>query len=292
MVIILSKIHILADSSCDLTLEEAKEYDVRILPFSLNFENGEEYADRYDITPEEFYEKIRSSSSIPKTVQITPARFEEYFREEAALGYEELVVTVIASTASGTYQSAVIAKGVVEDEGVIKVHLIDSMNLSFGTGNAVIEGAKVLKDGKSGEEVAKVITETVRSTKSYFVVETLDYLRKGGRIKTATAVIGGVLDIRPILHVTNGCVEAFDKVRGEKKVIPKLISIFKEELENPENSTVMVLHGDAEEKANALAKALEEETGKKADIIHDVGAIIGAHSGPGVLGLVFTTKKY
>ncbi len=288
---ILSKIHILADSSCDLTLEEAKQYDVRILPFKLNFETGEEYADRYDITPEEFYKKIRSMDSIPKTVQITPAQFEEYFREEASLGYEEIIVITIASTASGTFQSATIAKNVVEDEGIIKVHLIDSMNLSFGTGNAVIQGAKALKDGKSAEEVAEIITKTVRSTKSYFVVETLDYLRKGGRIKTATAVIGGVLDIRPILHVTNGCVEAFDKVRGEKKVIPKLISIFKDEIQNPENSTVMILHGDAEEKANALAKALEEETGRKADIIHDVGAIIGAHSGPGVLGLVFTVKK-
>lgn len=288
---ILSKIHILADSSCDLTLEEAKQYDIRILPFSLNFENGEEYADRYDITPEEFYRKIRTITDIPKTVQITPAKFEEYFREEASLGYEEIVVIVIASTASGTYQSAVIAKGVVEDEGLIKVHLVDSLNLAFGTGNAVIQGAKALKQGKSAEEVAEIITDTVRSTKSYFVVETLDYLRKGGRIKTATAVIGGVLDIRPILHVTNGCVESFDKVRGEKKVIPKLISIFKEEVENPENSTVMILHGDAEEKANALALQLEEETGKKADIIHDVGAIIGAHSGPGVLGLVFTAKN-
>lgn len=291
MVITLSKIHILADSSCDLTLEEAKQYDIRILPFSLNFENGEEYADRYDITPEEFYKKIRTTTDIPKTVQITPAKFEEYFREEASLGYEEIVVTVIASTASGTYQSAVIAKGVVEDEGLIKVRLIDSMNLSFGTGNAVIQGAKALKEGKSAEEVAEIITDTVRSTKSYFVVETLDYLRRGGRIKTATAVIGGVLDIRPILYITNGCVESFDKVRGEKKVIPKLISIFKEEVENPENSTVMVLHGDAEEKAKSLALQLKEETGKEADIIHDVGAIIGAHSGPGVLGLVFTTKK-
>lgn len=288
---ILSKIHILADSSCDLTIEEAKQYDVRILPFSLNFENGEEYADRYDITPEEFYKKIRTTGDIPKTVQITPAKFEEYFREEASLGYEEIVVTVIASTASGTYQSAVIAKGAVEDEGLIKVHLVDSMNLAFGTGNAVIQGAKALKEGKSAEEIAEIITDTVRSTKSYFVVETLDYLRKGGRIKTATAVIGGVLDIRPILHIANGCVEAFDKVRGEKKVIPKLISIFKQEVENAEDSTIMILHGDALDKAKELSVRLKEETGKGADIIHDVGAIIGSHSGPGVLGLVFTVKK-
>ena len=287
----MSKIHILADTSADLTVEEAKEYDIRLLPFKLNLEDGTEYRDRLDISPEELYKILRETKQSVKTVQVTPTEFEEYFREEAELGYEELVVTTIASTASGTYQSALIAKSVVEEENLIKVHVVDSMNLSYGTGYAVIEGAKALKNGASAEEVAKVIKETVDSSKSYFTVETLEYLRKGGRIKAATAVIGGMLDIRPILIVEGGLVGSVDKVRGVKKVVPKYISLIKEDVKNFEDFTLILLGGDADEMVKAMAEGFEAEFGKKADIVRIVGATIGAHAGPGVSGFCFLPKK-
>lgn len=287
----MSKIHILADTSADLTAEEAKEFDIRLLPFRLTLEDGKEYNDRLDITPEELYKNLRETNQSVKTVQITPLGFEEYFREEAALGYEELVVVTIASTASGTYQSAMLAKGVVEEENLIKVHVVDSMNLSYGTGYAVIQGAKALKDGASGEEVAKIIKETVDSSKSYFTVETLDYLRKGGRIKAATAVIGGMLDIRPILTVHGGLVDSVDKVRGGKKVVPKFISLLKEGVADFEDFTLIFLDGDAKEMLDAMNEAVLAEFGKKADIIRTVGATIGAHAGPGVFGFCFLPKK-
>lgn len=288
----MSKIHILADSSADLTLEEAEKYQIRVLPFRLCFENGEEYRDRIDITTEAFYKKIRTTGMIPKTVQITPAEFEEIFREEAAAGYEELVVVTIASAASGTYQSAVLAKEIVEGEGLIQIHLVDSMNLAHGTGYAAIKGAEVLAAGGTAEQVAQRIQEVLANMQTYFVVETLDYLKKGGRIRTATAIIGGMLDIRPILYIKDGMVESYDKVRGEKKVNPKFISILKEKITDFENCTLMIFEGDAAEKAKILAEQIEAETGKKVDVFHDVGPIIGSHSGTGVLGVCFITKKF
>lgn len=287
----MSKIHILADTSADLTVEEAKEFDIRLMPFRLNMEDGTEYKDRVDISPEELYKKLRETNQLVKTVQVTPADFEDYFREEAAAGYEELVVVTIASTASGTYRSALMAKEIVEEENLVKVHVVDSMNLSYGTGYAVIEGAKALKNGASAEDVAKIIKETVDSSKSYFTVETLDYLRKGGRIKAATAVIGGMLDIRPILTVHEGLVDSVDKVRGGKKVVPKFISILKEGVKDFDDFTIMLLDGDAKEMLDAMSEAVEQEFGKKAEIIRTVGATIGAHAGPGVFGFCFLPKK-
>lgn len=287
----MSKIRILSDTSADLSVEEAKEYNIRLLPFKLNLEDGTEYRDRLDISPEELYKNLRETKQSVKTVQVTPTEFEEYFREEAEEGYEELVVVTIASTASGTYQSAMLAKGIVEEENLIKVHVVDSMNLSYGTGYAIVEGAKALKEGATGEEVAKIIKETVDSSKSYFTVETLEYLRKGGRIKAATAVIGGMLDIRPILTVEGGLVGSVDKVRGVKKVVPKFISLLKEDVKDFDDFTIMLLDGDAKAMLEEMNEALFAEFGKKAEIIRTVGATIGAHAGPGVFGFCFVPKK-
>lgn len=288
----MSKIHILMDTSSDLAIEEAKEYNIRLLPFKLNFESGEELHDKVDISPSELYKRLRDTKQIPKTVQITPAEFEEAYREEAALGYDEIVVVTIASTASGTYQSATIAKEIVEGENLIKVHLVDSMNLSYGTAFATIQGAKALQNGADGKTVAKTIKEVVDSSKSYFTVETLEYLKKGGRIKTATAIIGGVLDIRPILVVKDGLVDSADKVRGSKKVIQKLVSMVKTEIKNANDCTIITLSGDADAQSELLEKAIEEEIGVKVLKRAQVGATIGAHAGPGVLGICFLPKKY
>ena len=289
----MSKILIMADSSGDITLDEAKEYGVRVLPFKLNFGDGKEYFDRADISPEDFYKRMRETGEMAKTVQITPAEFEEHFKQAASEGYTDIVLVTIGSTASGTNQSANIAKQAVEDDGVIHVEVVDSLHLAFGTGHATLCGAKYLAENPeaSAKDVADRIREVLAHTNSYFVVETLDYLRKGGRIKSATAVIGGVLDIRPILYVNNGVVESYDKVRGAKKVLPKFISIVQEKVENPSEAEFYVLDGDSDALACELAEKIEAEFGVK-PFRHDVGSIIGAHAGPGVLGLCIVDKKF
>ncbi|MBQ2968321.1 MAG: DegV family protein [Clostridia bacterium] len=290
----MSKILIMADSSGDIRPEEAKEYGIRVLPFKTNFGDGIEYRDRVDITTEEFYKRMREGNEAPKTVQITPAEFEDEYKKAAAEGYTDIVMVTIGSTASGTNQSATIAKGVVEDEGIVNVEIVDSLHLAFGTGHATICGAKYLAENPdaSAKDVADRIREVLSHTQSFFVVETLEYLRRGGRIKSATAVIGGVLDIRPILYVNNGVVESLDKVRGAKKVLPKFIEILHQKAPNPDEAMFFVLDGDAEEQASALAKRIEEEIGRPVDMRHDVGITIGAHAGPGVLGLCIVDKKF
>lgn len=290
----MSKILIMADSSGDITPAEAKEYGVRVLPFKLNFGDGVEYRDRVDITAEEFYEKVRTGDQNPKTVQITPAEFEEHYKQAASEGYTDIVMVTIGSTASGTNQSANIAKQAVEEDGIINVEVVDSMHLSFGSGYSTLQGAKFMKENPdaSAKEVADVIRKTVATADSYFVVETLDYLRRGGRISSATAVIGGVLDIRPILRVANGLVESFDKVRGAKKVVPKFIDILRQKCDGKYDDKVfIVLDGDGKEQAEALKLKIEEEIGRSVDMHHDVGAIIGSHSGPGVVGVCVMEKN-
>ena len=286
----MSKIRILVDSPSDLPLEVAREHNILVIPVNLSFDSVTLYRDKYDITAEDFYQKLRSTDVIPKTTLITPIEFEEVFREQAK-EYDELIVMTIASTASGTFQAAVTAKQAVEEDLPVKIHLVDSMSLSYGYAYVALEGANWLKQGKSAEEIVQHMQETIANLNTYFAVETLDYLKKGGRIRTTTAIIGGMLDIRPILQVKEGLVSAIDKVRGEKKVFPKFIEIMKQNISDVEHTKIYILNSDVPDKAEELSDLIEKEVGKRPDGIQQVGPVIGCHAGPGVIGVLFILNQ-
>lgn len=288
----MSKIRVLVDSPGDLSLEEAQEHNVLVIPVKLTFDGETLYRDKYDIDAQTFYKMERQfgTEKMPKTMQITPIEFEELFREQAR-EYDELIVLTLGSPTSGTFQSAMNAKRAVEEDLPVKIHMIESMHLSFGYGYVAAEAGKLAEQGKSAEEVVAYINSMLPRLHTYFTVESLDYLKKGGRIKTATAIIGGMLDIRPILQVKDGLVSAVDKVRGEKKVVPKYLSLLKELMEQSPNGMLVILHTDNLEKAEQFGQTIEAQLGRKVDRIVEAGPVIGAHSGPGVLGFCYIAQN-
>ncbi len=284
----MSKIKILTDSASDLPLDVAKEKNIRVLPFKLTLD-GENYVkDKYDITEEEFYKKLRETDAFPKTAQITPAEFEDAFKEELE-NADELIYIGLSSKASGTYNNANIAKAIVEDETGKKVHLVDGRMFSYGYGDAVIRAVDMAEGGMSADEIVEKLDEILENTETYFGVETLDYLKKGGRISTMSAVIGGMLDIRPVLKVNDGLVGAFDKVKGEKKLMLKIEELFKKEVEGLSDYRVTILTTDDFDKLEKLQE-IADRNGINITNKAIVGSVIGCHAGPGAFGVIIAKK--
>jgi len=281
----MAKIKVLTDSGSDITLEQAKEYDIGFIPVCLTFDGEKVLEDKYDIGTEEFYKRLRETGDVPKTTQITPGKFSEVFSGYAR-EYDELIVFLLGSNTSGTFQNAFNAKAEVEENHNIKIHLIDTQLLSMGYGYPAIRAAQMVKEGLSSEEIITKCEAMIKSCYTLFAVETLDFLKKGGRIKSLTAIIGGMLDIRPILTVTDGLVYAIEKVKGEKKVFPKFMELIAPKVAEMKNPKLIVLNSDVPEKAEKLIAMLKEKTGLDVTVNGPVGVIIGAHAGPGVLGVI------
>ncbi len=282
----MSRIKIMADSPCDIPLSLANESDITIIPIKFTID-GTTYRDKYDMEIQEFYKVLRETGAVPVTSQITPLEFEEAFREEAK-DYDEIIAIILSGSSSGTFQNANLAKSIVEDETDVKIHLVDSQSFSFAYGYSVLKAAKMVKEGKTSSEIIEKLNNILSTQKVYFGVETLDYLKKGGRIKTTTAVIGGILDIRPVLMIKDGLVSAIDKVKGEKKFFSKIIEYVVSAAAEIENHKIYVLHSDVPEKAEILKGMLREKGLKPEEEQFYVGPVIGTHAGPGAYGIIVT----
>ncbi|NLY43676.1 MAG: DegV family protein [Clostridiaceae bacterium] len=278
----MARIKIITDSTADIPKQVAEDLDITVVPLTVHF-GDESYKDWYDLTSAQFFEKLKKSSVMPTTSQITPMEFEKVFRREIQ-NYDSIICVTLSSRASGTYQSAVIAKNNLEGADI---EVIDSMLLSYAYGMIVVEAAKMANEGVAKDEIVKWIKDTLPRVDTYFIVDTLEYLKKGGRINLATAVIGNILNIKPILSIKDGLVVPVDKVRGSKKVIPKIIEIIKEKGYSVTNEIVNVAHGAVPERMEELKKAIQEEFNPKGFFVAEVGCVIGAHSGPGVMGAFF-----
>lgn len=192
-------IRLIVDSSSDLPKDIISKYNIKVTPLTVHFED-EEYLDKVDITPDEFYTKLETTGIIPKTSQVTPETFKEAFSDELEKGNKVICIT-IGSNASGTCQSAFIAKEELNNDDII---VIDSNMLCMGTGYLTIVVANMIVDGRSIDEIIKVAEELKdNKIEQLFCVDTLEYLKKGGRIKSSQAVVAEILNIKPILNVEN-----------------------------------------------------------------------------------------
>lgn len=282
----MSKIKIITDSPADIPQELVKEYDMGFLPVSIYF-GDKEYRDYLDITPEEFYERLKGSDEIPTTSQVRVTDFEEKFREAIEGGYDTVICFTLSKESSGTFNNANIAKNMVLEDHPDADITVVSGALSYVYGRVALKAAEMAKDGKSKEEILNEADRLFNSYGVFFVVENLKYLKKGGRINPAVAQIGDILNIKPILSLQDGLVSAVEKVRGSKKVIPKIMELLKAEgIE--EAKEVYVLVGDADETAIANVKeALNENFGITETVMRTVGAVIGVNTGPGVYAVLF-----
>lgn len=282
-------VRIMVDKAADMPKDFLKEHNIPVLPFYINIGERSILAD-VDYTHEEFYELIKTSDEVPKTSQATPEALEELFRE-LGKDKEPVIYVAISANASGIVNTAnLIAARLNEDEG-FDITVIDSRSFSMGIGRPVMDAVIMAENGAGKEEIINYLNDIYSNDRVYFVADDLTYLQKGGRIKATTAVIGELLDIKPVLYSNDGLVEVYAKVRGSKKAISKLIDEALEKMEDPENGEIVVLEADAKEKAELAVKLIEKKIGTKNVSVYPVGPVITSHAGLGVMGIYFKHKK-
>jgi len=275
-----SKVRIVTDSTADIPADVREKYGITMISLKVLF--GEEtYLDAVDLTTEEFYSRLKASPVLPKTSQPSPADFLDVYERLLAEDPTAPIVSIhLASVLSGTYQSATIAKSMVEIEGA-DIRVIDSCSASFGHGMQVVLAAQMAENGASADDIVAATAQRQKNTGIYFLVDTLDYLQKGGRIGKAAAMIGSLLNIKPILSLEpNGTVTAVDKARGSKKAMAKIVELLKQSFGNDELALV-VAKTDDEATTNELRDRLTAELNIKEIYYTTVGTVIGTYTGPG-----------
>ena len=280
---------IITDSGCDLPQETLCLLDVQTVPLIVNFK-GEDREDTVDVGIKEMYAGLRDGEAAT-TSAVNPDRWMEKMEGVLAQGMDVLTVT-FSSGLSTTYQSAVIAGNELKEKYPDrKILVVDSLAASLGQGLLIWYACKMKDAGLSIEELAKWIEDNRQNLCHWFTVDDLMYLKRGGRISAATALVGTMLQIKPVLHVDGeGHLINVAKSRGRKASIQTLAQKAVELGEGYDNSTMFICHGDCIEDAEYLAGLVKEKCGVKEVFIGYTGAVIGSHSGPGTLALFFMGK--
>ena len=282
----MDKIILMTDTTSDITLEMASELGIHLIPINIILEDVS-YKDKYELGTDEFYAKMSSMEGMPKTAQISVQEHMDEFKKFS--DDHSIIYVTIASQASGSHQSAQIAKAeILEENPDADITIIDGKSFSYAYGYWVMEAAKMLNNGASKEEVISFIEEGISKTDVRFVVDTLDYLKKGGRISGAAKLFATVLDIKPILTIQDGLVMTVDKVRGLKNAISKSADTAIEESENLDK--IVVVHGNDTEKLNLTIDTIKSKADFKEIVTGVVGPTVGSHTGPGVIGIIYFKK--
>ena len=273
-------VRIVTDSSCDLPQKMADALGIRIVPLSVRF-GDTEYIDRTTITATEFWSKCAASATLPETAAPSPGSFEETYRSLAAEGATAIVVVALSSDLSATMQSAELAARVVAPG--IDVRIVDSRNASMGLGLTVLACAELAKTGASADEVVARAQSVIPRTRVFAALDTLDNLKKGGRIGGAKAMLATVMSIKPLISITNGLVEEAGKQRTRSKALAHLVDILRNQEVPIER--LAVLNAQCADIDAFIAMVKEVYTGEI--IVGDIGAVIGTHAGQGTIGIVF-----
>jgi DegV family protein with EDD domain len=273
-------VRIVTDSSCDLPQGMADALGIRIVPLSIRF-GDTEYIDRTTITASEFWAKCAASPTLPETAAPSPGQFEETFRSLAADGATAIVVVSLSSSLSATMQSAELAARSVSP--AIDVHVVDSRNASMGLGLIVLECAELAKTGASVDAVLAHAQSVIPRIRVFAALDTLDNLKKGGRIGGAKAMLATVMSIKPLISVTDGLVEEAGKQRTRSKALAHLIEILRSQEVPIER--LSVLNAQCSD-VDAFITMVKDVYNKEI-IVGDIGAVIGTHAGQGTIGIVF-----
>ncbi|MDI9218530.1 DegV family protein [Clostridium tertium] len=278
----MEKIKILTDSCLDLPEELIKQNNIEVIPVLINF-GDKSYIDREEINLEQMQEKIQSEQILPTTAQITPVRFEEIFRKYLDEGYKVLTI-LMSSNMSGTYNSACIAKDMIESDDIV---IVDTQVITSAQGFFVLKACELRDKGYSAEAIKEEIIKMIPKMNASLCFESLENLVRGGRISKTAGVIGTALGLRVIIGFEDGMMTAKDKVRGNKKALKKIISDY--ESSNPDkNEPVILIEIESPEMKGELKKYLEDNNIKYIET--KPGCAVGIHSGTRVSGLFFMSK--
>lgn len=276
---------ILTDSASDIDASVRQSLGIVAVPLKVIF-GSETYQDGVTISSTAFFEKLQQSSVLPTTSQPSPLEFAEAYKAiYEQYGKDVQIIAIMLSAAlSGTYQSAMIAKSMLEES--IDITVIDSRKAAYVHGMICVDAAKAAQEGKSKQQILDMIDRYLDEVQVYFIVDTLEFLQKGGRIGRAAAVIGSLLNIKPILTLDPaGYVTAFDKVRGTKKAINRVLETF-QEYSQGKPVKVGVLHSSVPDQAAEILERIKQEFQVADAHLEEVGPVIGTHTGPGLIGIL------
>jgi len=276
------KIAVLTDSTAYIPQDLIKKYDIHVIPLLVNW--GEEsYLDNVEITPEIFYERLTADSVLPTTSQPSAGAFKEIF-DELSGAYDGVVAVLLSSHLSGTVDSAITAKEMMSG---FKVEIVDSELTTMALGLMVIEAAKVAQSGCGISEVAEAAKKLIGKMRVMFVVDTLEFLHKGGRIGGAKRLMGSMLAMKPLLELKDGRITPLDSVRTKKKAIQTMLGHFYEDANDKSNIHLTVYHGVAGEDAEYVLSQAKEKFALESSIIAKLSPVIGVHTGPGTVGMAY-----
>lgn len=276
----MSRIAILTDSGAFLTSEMVTSHDVSVIPLKINW-NGESYLDGVEITPSAFYERLARDPGIPTTSQITTLEFLEMYKK-LAQDHDGIIAVLISSGISGTIDSA---RAAMEQFSKVPVAVVDTHSAASGEALIVLAAIRAAESGKSLAEIVRITEEVASDLRVYFVVDTLKYLHRGGRINTASRFLGSALNIKPLLYMdAGGKIEALERVRTHHKALERLVELSVEKAGN-EPAYVGILHANDRAAAEYLQDDLKRRIDCKEIHIFELSPVIGSHVGPGTVGV-------
>ena len=277
-----ARVRIVTDSACDLPQQVADALDIEIVPLTIRID-GHEYVDRADLTPKEFWAKCDASPTLPETAAPAPGQFEAVYRRLAAEGAASIVVINLSGALSATMQSAELAARSVGD--TIRITVVDSQQVTLGLGLIVTEAARLAADGADHDAVVALATRLAGTTKVWGALDTLENLKKGGRIGGAKALLASALAIKPIVEVRDGKVEEGGKQRTRSKALAFLVDKVKAA---GDVGTVMVLHADCADVDTFVEMLRAHHHGEI--VVGDIGPVVGSHTGRGTIGVAFVAS--
>mgnify|MGYP002750835228 CR=1 FL=1 len=276
-------IRILTDSASDILPAEAEQLGVTVIPLNVTLEDGTVLRDGIDKTPSEYYALLKECHKLPTTSQPSPELFERFYQDAAAAG-DEVLGIFLSHELSGTYQCAKLAADLANVDNVL---FVDSTNVCLGEGLLVRMAAHLRDEGKSAVQIAATLEHAKEHLHLVAAIDDLKYLRKGGRISGASALVGSLLQIKPILRGNEeGKIVLFDKARGKLRAIERLVSIYKERAIDLDD-LIGISHGDCPGEALRLETKLREAGHRGPILLVPHEPVTGAHVGPGMLSLYF-----
>ncbi|GGP06966.1 DegV family protein [Oceanobacillus neutriphilus] len=279
------KIAVMSDSTAYIAPEDREKYRIHMVPLSVTFQDGS-YREELDITAEEFYQKLADSKELPSTSQPSIGEITKKL-EELAEDYDAVISIHLSSGISGTYQTMVSAGEMVEG---IDVYAYDSEISCMIQGFYALEAAAMAQAGKSADAILARMDEMKKTVRAYFMVDDLTNLQRGGRLSNAQAILGSLLQIKPILHFENKLIVPFEKIRTKKKAISRILGLLEEEVAAGKNLRVVFIHGNDLPYAEKLEADFKDKHPEIETSISYFGPVIGTHLGQGAIGVAWYEK--
>lgn len=286
------KIQIMTDSASDISAADEKQHNISVIPFPVTL-GGKSYTSRVDFDNEGFYALMAEHDDIPTTSQITPFQFVDIYLQQARAGVTDLILVLINSKGSSTYDNSVQAIQLFHEDYPeypdFRVHSFDGMGYNACYGAPVVEAAKMLEAGAGVEEICAWLEDVLPRRQVYFGIYDLKYAARSGRIPTAAAFLGNKLNLKPVMKIFDREITTAAKCRGEKKLVEKIAQLSLSDMEP--GTPYQLIYGCDESCLEEIRAAMKEALGYEADAVYQIGAAVAANAGPRVVGVAFTRKK-